>query len=65
MLRWKKIDALEQKEHSGQHKLSIGAMSEAECPFYWYLRDYMEVCYGFPTGCSNANPEVIIVGAIM
>jgi uncharacterized protein (TIGR03663 family) len=57
-----KIQRLDQKVDGGQHKLAIGIMSDAEWPFYWYLRDYTDVCYGFPTGCVDANPAVIIVG---
>lgn len=55
-----KIDTLDRQKHDGRHTLSIGVMSDADWPFYWYLRDYTDVCYGFPTGCATANPEVII-----
>ncbi len=57
-----KIDQLDQHFYQGKHLLKIGVMTDASWPFYWYLRDYTNVCYGFPTGCANANPEVIIAG---
>ncbi|GCF08267.1 flippase activity-associated protein Agl23 [Dictyobacter arantiisoli] len=55
-----KIDLLDQEHYQGRHKLTIGIMSDASWPFYWYLRDYTNVCYGFPTGCANATPDVIV-----
>jgi len=55
-----KIDALDQKVDGGKHQLPIGVMTGAEWPFYWYLRDYTNVCYGFPTRCSDPKPTVII-----
>jgi len=57
-----KIEALDQRLYAGKHLVNIGVMPDAEWPFYWYLRDYTNVCYGFPTGCDKANPEVIITG---
>ncbi len=57
-----KVEALDQRLYAGKHLLNIGVMPDAGWPFYWYLRDYTNVCYGFPTGCRKANPEVIIVG---
>jgi predicted membrane-bound mannosyltransferase len=57
-----KIDRLDQRFYQGRHKLKIGVMTDASWPFYWYLRDYTNVCYGFPTGCANAHPGAIIAG---
>jgi uncharacterized protein (TIGR03663 family) len=57
-----KIDLLDQKIYRGKHLLNIGVVADASWPFYWYLRDYTNVCYGFPTGCADANPEVIVTG---
>ena len=57
-----KVDSLDQRLYGGKHQLSIGVVPDAEWPFYWYLRDYTNVCYGFPTGCSGTNPAVIITG---
>ncbi|GCE25431.1 hypothetical protein KDA_09150 [Dictyobacter alpinus] len=58
----RKIDQVDKEKYHGQHKINIGVMSEVSWPFYWYLRDYPNVCYGFPTSCANANPEVILTG---
>jgi hypothetical protein len=55
-----KIDALDRKVDGGRHHLHIGAMNGADSPFDWYLRDYTNVCYGFPTACSDPKPAVII-----
>ncbi len=57
-----KIDTLDQRLYGGKHQLSIGVVPDADWPFYWYLRDYTNVCYGFPTNCSETNPAVIITG---
>ena len=59
-----KIDALDQQMDGGKHQLAIGVMSDAEWPFAWYLRDYTDVCYGFPTACPSMvkNIPVIITG---
>jgi len=55
-----KIDTLDQRLYSGKHQLSIGVVPDADWPFYWYLRDYTNVCYGFPTSCGETSPAVII-----
>ena len=57
-----KIAALDQKINHGNHQLTIGVTPDAEWPFYWYLRDYTNVCYGFPAQCSPAmlKPDIII-----
>jgi uncharacterized protein (TIGR03663 family) len=55
-----KITALDQKLDGGKHHLHIGVMAGAEWPFYWYLRDYTNVCYEFPIGCSDTEPPIII-----
>jgi hypothetical protein len=59
-----KVDALDQKLYGGKHLLPIGLMDDATWPFAWYLRDYTNVCYSFPNGCSETakNIPVIIVG---
>lgn len=58
-----KIDALDQKLYGGRHLLSIGVTDDANWPFYWYLRDYSNVCYSFPSGCPNKDSaQVILVG---
>ncbi|GCE11687.1 flippase activity-associated protein Agl23 [Tengunoibacter tsumagoiensis] len=57
-----KIDTLDQTKFGGQHKIAIGVMADAEWPFYWYLRDYTNVCYNYPNGCGTMNPAVILTG---
>ncbi len=59
-----KVDALDQKLYGGRHELPIGLMNTATWPFAWYLRDYTNVCFNFPTGCPALakNIPVIIVG---
>ncbi len=59
-----KVDALDQKLYGGKHELSIGLTNTATWPFAWYLRDYINVCFNFPTGCpaSAKNIPVIITG---
>ncbi|GER86798.1 hypothetical protein KDW_09600 [Dictyobacter vulcani] len=58
----KKIDLVDEKKYQGKHHTNIGVMSEVSWPFFWYLRDYPNVCYGFPTSCADANPDIIITG---
>ncbi len=59
-----KVDALDQKLYGGRHELAIGLTNTATWPFAWYLRDYTNVCFNFPSGCPAIakNIPVIIVG---
>jgi len=60
-----KIDALDQKMDGGKHAIPIGVMGDATWPYAWYLRDYTDVCYGFPDSCSTwakYPPPVILSG---
>ncbi|HCI81439.1 MAG TPA: hypothetical protein DHW02_17320, partial [Ktedonobacter sp.] len=58
-----KVDALDQKYDGGTHAMPIGLMNDATWPFAWYLRDYTNVCYNYPTDCPAAkNVPVIITG---
>jgi len=59
-----KVDALDQKLYGGRHELPVGLMNTATWPFAWYLRDYTNVCFNFPTGCPTVAKSipVIIVG---
>lgn len=57
-----KIDTIDQKIDHGQHRIDIGVTADMDWPFYWYLRDYTNVCFNFPTSCNIANPAVIITG---
>ena len=59
-----KIDTLDQHLFGGKHLLSIGVTDDAAWPFSWYLRDYTNVCYSFPSGCPAIakDTQVIITG---
>jgi hypothetical protein len=61
-----KIDAIDQKLYGGQHKLAIGILKDATWPFAWYVRDYPNICFDFPTGPCGAsfpkNPPIVISG---
>jgi uncharacterized protein (TIGR03663 family) len=61
-----KIDALDQKLYGGNHKMPIGIVSDSTWPFSWYVRDYTNVCFNYPTGCSaevaQSIPVVIASG---
>ena len=47
-----KIDQLDQTYYGGNHTLPIGITDDATWPFAWYVRDYTNVCFSYPTGCS-------------
>lgn len=47
-----KIDAMDQKLYGGNHQLPIGISADATWPFAWYVRDYTNVCFNYPDGCS-------------
>jgi uncharacterized protein (TIGR03663 family) len=55
-----KISELDQRMDGGHHTLTIGVMQNAGWPFYWYLRDYPNACFSFPTYCTVKNPSIII-----
>jgi hypothetical protein len=58
-----KVDALDQKMFGGKHQMQIGLTGDATWPYAWYLRDYPNVCFDFPTGCPGwKNVPVIIAG---
>ncbi|HZS79606.1 MAG TPA: flippase activity-associated protein Agl23 [Ktedonobacteraceae bacterium] len=59
-----KVDALDQKFYGGHHQMPIALTSDATWPFAWYVRDYPNVCFDYPTGCPNwpQNLPVIIAG---
>lgn len=56
-----KVDALDQKLYGGRHELPIGLMNSATWPFAWYLRDYTNVCFNFPTGCSASAKTIPVI----
>ncbi len=59
-----KIDTLDQKLYHGRHLLPIGIMNDATWPFAWYVRDYTNICFNYPTGCKDTaqNYPVVIAG---
>ncbi|HEY4383089.1 MAG TPA: hypothetical protein VGN34_01255, partial [Ktedonobacteraceae bacterium] len=59
-----KVAELDQKVTGGKHQLRIGVTDDATWPYSWYLRDYPNVCWDFPDGCTAtaASIPVIITG---
>ncbi len=59
-----KVDELDQKFYGGHHQLPIALTTDATWPFAWYVRDYPNICFDYPTGCPNwpKNTPVIISG---
>ncbi len=59
-----KIDALDRKLYGGKHQLHIGLIDDATWPYAWYLRDYTNVCFRYPQGCTTPQNrlEVILAG---
>ncbi len=59
-----KVEELDNKYYGGSHQIPIGITDDATWPYAWYMRDYTNVCYKFPTGCPNAAKDmpVIITG---
>jgi TIGR03663 family protein len=59
-----KIQAIDQKLYHGTHTVPIGVTNDTTWPFAWYLRDYTNVCYQYPTGCqATASTYPIILGS--
>ena len=57
-----KVDALDQKMFGGKHQMQIGLTGDATWPYAWYLRDYPNVCFDFPTGCPGWKNVPVIIG---
>jgi uncharacterized protein (TIGR03663 family) len=59
-----RIAVLDQDLYGGKHLVAIGVTNSALWPLIWYLRDYSNVCYGFPSGCPDNGQAVqaIITG---
>ncbi|HLZ61241.1 MAG TPA: flippase activity-associated protein Agl23 [Ktedonosporobacter sp.] len=61
-----KIEELDQKYYGGNHQIPIGLADGADWPYFWYLRDYTNVCFSFPRGCPGdaaAHKEAVIIAA--
>ncbi len=56
-----KVDALDQKLYGGKHLLPIGLTNDATWPYAWYLRDYTNVCFNYPSGCSASAKDMPVV----
>lgn len=58
------VDAVDQKDFGGKHQMRIAVTGDATWPFAWYLRDYPNLCFGFPENCASwkDNVPVIISG---
>jgi uncharacterized protein (TIGR03663 family) len=56
-----KITAVDQKLDGGTKQIRIGLMNGAEWPFSWYLRDYPNVCYGYPSSCPSWTGKVPVI----
>lgn len=59
-----KVDELDQKYYGGNHQMPIALTYDATWPFAWYVRDYPNICFNYPTGCPSwpKNIPVIIGG---
>ena len=61
-----KVDALDKKFYGGKHLMPIALTADATWPFAWYVRDYPNICFDYPGGCTGwnkSNTPVIIGGA--
>lgn len=56
-----KVHAVDQKLDGGKHTVPIGLMNDATWPFAWYLRNYTNVCFNFPTGCPTTAKGIPII----
>ena len=57
-----KVNALDQKMFGGNHQMQIGLTGDATWPYAWYLRDYPNVCFDFPSGCPGWKNVPVIIG---
>ena len=57
-----KVDALDQKMFGGKHEMQIGLTGDATWPYAWYLRDYSNVCFDYPSGCPDWKNVPVIIG---
>jgi len=56
-----KVDKLDQDLYGGRHELPIGLTDDATWPFAWYLRDYTNVCFKFPSGCPATAQSIPVI----
>ncbi|HEY1348458.1 MAG TPA: flippase activity-associated protein Agl23 [Ktedonobacteraceae bacterium] len=55
------INQVDQKHFGGKHQVFIGVTDDATWPFAWYLRDYPNLCFGFPEKCPSWKNTVPII----
>ena len=55
------IDALDKAKYGGKHQMRIAVTADATWPFAWYIRDYPNICFNFPTACSSWVGTVPVV----
>ncbi len=56
-----RIEQVDQKKFGGQHQVTIGVTTDATWPFAWYLRDYPNVCFGFPMNCPGWKDTAAVI----
>lgn len=58
------VNAVDKKDFGGKHQMRIGVTPGAEWPFAWYLHNYPNLCFNYPSGCPSwaNNVPVIITG---
>jgi predicted membrane-bound mannosyltransferase len=56
-----RIEQVDQKDFGGKHQVTIGVTTDATWPFAWYLRDYPNVCFDFPTSCPGWKTTAAII----
>ncbi len=56
-----RIQEVDQKDFGGRHQVSIGVTDDATWPLAWYLRDYPNLCFGFPDKCPGWKNTVPII----
>jgi hypothetical protein len=59
-----RVDAVDKKLSGGNHQIHIGISAGGIWPLAWYLRDYPNLCFNYPTACPSwvNNTPVIITG---
>jgi uncharacterized protein (TIGR03663 family) len=59
-----RIREVDQKYYGGKHTVPIGVMNDATWPFAWYVRNYSNICFNYPSGCAAtaSSYPIIIVG---
>ncbi|GCF08266.1 flippase activity-associated protein Agl23 [Dictyobacter arantiisoli] len=56
-----KVAALDNSLYGGKHTIPLGITSDATWPFAWYVRDYTNVCFNYPDGCSATAQDYPVV----